>query len=113
MPKAISVPPPIPKEAIPADGAVATVIKARIVKEQWTSIGTLHLGLGLTVDILNGEYSQLFSLDKDPLTGSAGRIMVDAGLTEFDDSISDEDVQVLVGKTYTIKQRGGKLYWYP
>ena len=113
MPKAISVPPPIPKEAIPAEGTTAVVTKARIVRDQWTSIGTLKLGLGLSVKVLNGEYNALFSLDRDVLTGSIGRILVDAGIENVTDKIADKDVQILVGKTYTLRTRGGKLYWYP
>jgi len=113
VPKAIFVPPPIPKEAIPGEGVVATVTNARIVRDQWTSIGTLKLGLGINVEVLDGEYSALFSLDREVLTGSIGRIMHSIGLTEFDESISDEDVQPLVGKKFRIQKRGGKLYWYP
>jgi len=113
MPKAVFVPPPIPKEVIPKEGCTATITKARVVKNQWTSIGTLKLGLGLTVNVLNGEYSALFSLDKEEILGSAGRLLVDAGLTEFTEKLSDKDVQVFVGKQYKIQRRGDKLYWYP
>jgi len=113
MPKAVSVPPPIPKEIIPATGTTATVTNARVVRDQWTSIGTLKMGLGITVEVLDGEYSALFSLDKPVLTGSIGRMCVDAGLEEFGDDLSDEDVQVFVGKQYTLRKRADKLYWYP
>lgn len=113
MPKAVSVPPPIPKELIPATGTIVTITNVRVVRDQWTSIGTLKMGLGITVDIFDGEYSQLFSLDKDVLTGSIGRMLVDVGLTEFDKNLSDDDVQVFVGKQYKLVKRGDKLYWYP
>ena len=113
MPKAVSVPPPIPKDLIPAGGVIATITNARVVRDQWTSIGTLKMGLGITVDVLDGEYSQLFSLDKEVLTGSIGRICVDAGLVEFGTDLSDEDVQVFVGKQYKLMKRSDKLYWYP
>lgn len=73
----------------------------------------MKYGLGITVDILDGEYSALFGFDKDVLTGSIGRMCVDAGLVEFDESISDEDVQVFVGKQYKLMKRSEKLYWYP
>lgn len=113
VPKAVSVPPPIPKDLIPAGGVIATITNARVVRDQWTSIGTLKMGLGITVDVLDGEYSQLFSLDKEVLTGSIGRICVDAGLVEFGTDLSDEDVQVFVGKQYKLMKRSDKLYWYP
>lgn len=113
MPKAISVPAPIPKEIVPASGVVATVLKARIVRDQYTSIGNMKFGLGLTVDVLDGEYSQLFSLDKDPLTGSIGRMLVAVGMNEIDEKAEDKDVQVFVGKQFTIRKRSDKLYWYP
>ena len=112
-PKAVSVPPPIPKEIIPATGTLATITNARVVHDQWTSIGTLKMGLGITVNVLDGEYSALFSLDKDILTGSIGRMCVDVGLAEFGDDLSDEDVQVFVGKQYKLMKRSDKLYWYP
>ena len=112
-PKAVSVPPPIPKELIPAAGTIATITSARIVRDQWTSIGTMKYGLGITVDLLDGEYSALFTLDKPVLTGSIGRMLVDVGLTEFGEDISDEDVQAFVGKQYKLVKRADKLYWYP
>lgn len=112
MPKAIAVAPPIPKELVPADGLNVVVAGARIVRNQWTSIGTMKYGLGLTVEALDDEYSALFTLDKPVLTGSIGRLMVDAGIPEFDENISDEDVQVFVGKTYLVRKRADKLYWY-
>lgn len=112
MPKAVSVAPPIPAVLIGREGKLVTISDARIVRDQWTSIGTMTYGLGLTVDIDGKEYSQLFTLDKDPLTGSAGRLMVDVGITEYDKTINDDDVKVFVGKQYKVIDRGGKLYWY-
>ena len=113
MGKVISIPQPIPKEALPEEGAKATVINARIIRDQFTSIGTCKLGLGLTVDVMGDEYSAMFSLDKPLLTGSIGRILADAGLTEVGPDITDEDVKSLIGKTYDLKVKQGKLYWYP
>jgi len=113
VPKVVYVPPPIPKEEIGPEGAVVTVTAARIIRNQWTSIGTCKLGLGLTVELNGEEYSAMFSLDRDILTGSIGRILDDAGFEEINENVTDEDVQVLVGKHYVIRKRGGKLYWYP
>ena len=112
MPKAIATAPPLPKEQIGRDGKTVTVTGARIVRDQWTSIGTLKLGLGLEVELDGDEYSQLFSLDGEVITGSIGRMLVDVGLAEFDDKIADKDVQVFVSKQFKVVNRGGKLYWY-
>jgi len=112
MPTAIAVAPPIPKELVPAEGLTVTVTGARIVRDQWTSIGTMKYGLGLTLEVFEDEYSALFTLDKPVLTGSIGRLMVDAGIPEFDEHISDDDVQGFVGKTYVVRKRADKLYWY-
>jgi len=65
------------------------------------------------VKVLDGEYSALFSLDREVLTGSVGRLMVSIGLEEIDDTITDDTVKPLIGKKVTIQCRGGKLYWYP
>jgi hypothetical protein len=113
MPKAIYVAQPIPKELIPAEGVLAVITKARIVHDQWTSIGTLKLGLGIAVDLGGKEYSALFSLDRETLAGSVGRILVAAGIENVKETIKDEDVKGLVGMSVSIRQRGGKIYWYP
>jgi hypothetical protein len=113
MPKAIFVPQPVPKELIPAEGVTAVIAKARIVRDQWTSIGTLKLGLGITVNIDGKEYSALFSLDRDLLAGSVGRLLVAAGIDEVKETIKDENVKALVGMSVSIRQKGGKVYWYP
>lgn len=112
MPKAIAVAPPIPKELVPAEGLTVTVSGARIVRDQWTSIGTMKYGLGLTLEALGDEYSALFTLDKPVLTGSIGRMLVDVGIIDFDENISDEDVAVFVGRHYLVRKRADKLYWY-
>lgn len=113
MPKAIYVPQPVPKELIPTEGVIAVISKARIVREQWTSIGTLKLGLGINVNVAGKEYSALFSLDREVLAGSVGRLLVAAGIENVKETIKDEDVKALVGMSVSVRQRGGKVYWYP
>ena len=113
MPKAIFVPQPVPKELIPAEGKTVVISKARIVRDQWTSIGTLKLGLGINVDVDGKEYSALFSLDREVLAGSVGRLLVAAGIENVKETIKDEDVKALVGMSVSIRQKGGKVYWYP
>lgn len=113
MPKAISVPPPIPKDRIPEEGTQVTITAVRVVKDQWTSIGTTKLGLGIEVDLEGDTYSQLFSMDKEVLTGSIGRILVNAGITDVPKNADDAFFKPLVGKVITVRVRGEKLYWYP
>jgi len=112
MPKAIAVAPPIPKELIPVDGLRVVVSSARIVRDQWTSIGTMKYGLGLEVDALGDTYSALFTLDKPVLTGSIGRMLVSVGIEDFDESITDDDVACFVGRGFVVRKRADKLYWY-
>jgi hypothetical protein len=113
MPKVIYVPPPIPKEAIPAGGAVATIKSVRVARNLWTPIGTAKMALGITVDLLNGEYSQLFSLDRETLTGSVGRILAKAGIENVPDNADEEFFKPLIGMKVRVVTKGGKLYWYP
>lgn len=112
MPKVISIPPPLNMADIPAGGAEVTVKDIRIVKEQWTSIGTCAFGLGLTVDFQGETYGQMFSLDRETLTGSIGRILASAGINEVTVGDPLEKFKPLIGKKFVVVKRGGKLYWY-
>ncbi len=112
MVKVISVSEPIPKEIIPKEGKTATIKTARIVRNLYTSIGQMKLGLAIEVDIDGKTYSALFSLDRDIITGSAGRLLSLIGITEVDNTIEDKHVQGLVGKKVRIVNKAGKLYWY-
>ena len=113
MGKAVFVSPPIPKGDIPPEGVEGKIVAARLVRDQWTSIGTFGLGLGIEVEIGGATYSQLFSLDRPILTGSVGRLLVAAGIEDTDDADLDKKVKNLIGMTVKVQARGGKLYWYP
>lgn len=113
MPKAISVPPPLNTVIDTDETAIVTVTKVRIVEDQWTSIGTCNLGLGVNVEHKGKEYSQLFGLDRDPLTGSIGRILVSIDIEDTDMPDFDKAVERLVGKKIKVRNKGGKIYWYP
>jgi hypothetical protein len=113
MGKAVFVSPPIPKGDIPPEGVEAEIVGVRVVRDQWTSIGTLSLGLGVEVEIGGATYSQLFSLDRQVLTGSVGRLLVAAGIEDTDTPDLDKKVKNLIGMKVKIQARGGKLYWYP
>lgn len=112
-PKAINVPPPITPEIDEGVTKTVEITEARIVRDQWTSIGTLALGLGINIEFDDETYSALFSLDKEILAGSIGRILTSIDITEFDKDISDEHVAPLIGKKLKVTKKKGKLYWYP
>jgi acetamidase/formamidase len=113
MGKAIFVAPPLKMALNPGDTAEVTIKEVRIVKDQWTSIGTLTLGMGVQVEYGNEQYSALFSLDRSVVTGSAGRLLVAAGVTDTNDPQLEAKLQTLVGRKVKVYNRGGKLYWYP
>ena len=113
MGKAIYVAPPLKMVLNPGEAAEVEITDVRLVKDQWTSIGTLTLGLGVTVKYGGSEYSALFSLDKQTITGSAGRLLVKAGITNTDDPQLEKKIQALKGMKVQVFNRGGKLYWYP
>ena len=113
MPKPIYVAPPLKTVLNSGDSAEVVIKEVRIVRDQWTSIGTLTLGLGIQVEY-NGElYSQLFSLDRPQLTGSIGRLLVKAGVEDTDAPDFEEKIKKLEGMTVRVVNKGGKLYWYP
>jgi hypothetical protein len=113
MGKAIFVAPPLKMALSPGDTAEVTIKEVRIVRDQWTSIGTLTLGMGIQVEYGGEEYSALFSLDRSVVTGSAGRLLVAAGVTDTNDPQLEQKLQSLVGRKVKVYNRGGKLYWYP
>lgn len=113
MPKAISVPPSLNTADIPKDGAEVTIQEVRIVKDQWTTIGTCKQGLAMTIEHKGTLYSQMFSLDKEVITGSIGRLLVSIGIDDTDDKQFKQKVQAFVGKSIHVAKRDGKVYWYP
>jgi len=113
MPKAISVAPPLNTADIPKGGAEVTITAVRILRDQWTTIGTIKLALAMEVSYLEEEYSQLFSMDKEVLTGSIGRLLVSIGIEDTDVSDFKEQIQNFVGKSIKVVRKGEKIYWYP
>jgi hypothetical protein len=69
--------------------------------------------MGIQVEYGGEEYSALFSLDRSVITGSAGRLLVAAGVTDTNDPQLEQKLQTLVGRKVKVYNRGGKLYWYP
>jgi len=113
MPKAISIAPPVNTIDIGENGIEVTVTDLRLTTDQWTSIGTVKLALGLTVEYQGKEYSQLFSLDRPQLTGSIGRILVSIGIDDTETPDFAEKIKALIGKKIKVVRKGGKVYWYP
>lgn len=113
MGKVVSVPPPIPKQDIAKEGTNLVIKEARIATNVYTSLGSVKKALALTIELGKEEYSHLFSLDRDPITGSVGRLLVSIGIDNTDAKDLDAKVKALEGKTVRVTNRGGKLYWYP
>ena len=113
MPKAISIPPPVNTANVGSAGARAIVTDARVLIDQKTQIGTTKLGIGLTVKINGTLFSQMFSLDKDEIAGSAGRVLTSVGIEEINVKNAAELIKKLIGKEFTVSNKGGKIYWYP
>jgi hypothetical protein len=113
MPKAISVEAPLNTAEIPKEGAEVTITAVRIVRDQWTSIGTMKLGLAMDIEYQDGEYSQLFSMDKPVLAGSIGRLLVSIGIEDTEIPNFEERLSAFVGKKVKVMLKGEKIYWYP
>ena len=113
MPKAINVPPSLNLADIPREGATVMVAEARVVKDQWTTIGTTKLGIALTVDYQGSKYSQLFSCDKEVLAGSIGRILTSMGVEDVNEEALEQVVKQIKGTSWKVTKKDGKAYWYP
>jgi hypothetical protein len=113
LPKAINVPPSLNAADIGKAGSKVTIKEARVVKDQWTTIGTTKLGLALTVEHKGSVYSQLFSCDKEILAGSIGRILTSMGVEDVNEQVLEQVAKNIVGKTFAVQLKDGKVYWYP
>lgn len=112
MPKALNIPPPLNTAENMQYGKLVTITEARPLINQTTQIGTTKLGIGVTINVEGKLFSQMFSLDKDEIAGSAGRVLVASGVDEVNVKNIDEVCKKLVGKQFTVTVKGGKAYWY-
>lgn len=112
MVKLLESPTAIDKTLISSQGTPVTIIEARIAENIQTSMGVVHKALALTVSIdgVEGQYGHLFSMDKDPIAGSAARVIATTGIKDTD-QLNPKTLASLKGKTFTVRNRGGKLYW--
>ena len=113
MPKPIYVPPNLKEVISDGEEADVTITEVRVMHDVWTTIGTQKLALGVTVRHGQDDYGQMFSLDAEVLMGSIGRLLVKAGVKEINAKNAEEEAKKLIGMTVDVKNRGGKLYWYP
>ena len=113
MPKAITVPPALNTAQIPAMGAKVKVKEVRLLIDQKTQIGTTKKGIGMTIEFEGKLFSQMLSLDAAIITGSAGRLLNNIGITDTDVATFEKDIQKFVGKEYVVQSKGGKIYWFP
>lgn len=116
MPKVLSLPPPLPKELIKPEGSIVEIRSARIATDVYTSMGRMERGVGVVCGIPGDktDYSYIWSLVKegDTIAGSLGRILAAIGVEETDSKDFPEQIKKLRGKTFQVRNRNGKLYWY-
>lgn len=105
-------PPLLPKDLITVTGTPVVVQSAEIKENIKTSIGDIKQAIVLEVNIKGNKdvYTQIFSIDKDPITGSAARVLAHTGAKNVTD-LTPKVLEKLVGKELIVKNNGGKLYW--
>jgi hypothetical protein len=113
MPKVLDVPPILPKNLIDPKGTDVKIVDATIRQNVRTSMGLISKALVLELDVGGETYSYLFSLDRDVIGGSLGRILSRLCKIEDTDELNEKTLKRMAGKTVTVVNRGGKLYWYP
>jgi hypothetical protein len=114
MPQILNIPPSVPKESVSNSGSKFTIEKAEVKENVQTSQGKISKALTIEGK-LEGQkdtYSYLFSIDKDAIAGSVGRILARFGFTDTDQLKPTALKEKLSGKEVTVKRRGDKLYWY-
>ena len=114
MPEILNIPPSIPKEKVDTNGSKFVVSKAEKKDNVQTSQGKISHALTIEGHLANDKdlYSYLFSIDKDQIAGSVGRILSRFGFSNTDDLTPANLTKKLVGQELTIKRRNDKLYWY-
>lgn len=110
MGKILTRPPPLPKSEIRDE--TLEIADVQIVKNIRTSIGLVQQGLLISFKLGEETYSQLFSIDREVVGGSIGRILAAAGFTDTDE-LNDETVKRMKGMRVRVVNRGGRLFFYP
>jgi hypothetical protein len=113
MPKIAAYPPLLPKDLVTREGVTVKVKKAELRENVQTSIGIISKALVLYLDVGGEEYSYLFSLDREVIAGSAGRLIASIAGVDDTSKLTAEALKKFNGKTVKVVKRGDKLYWYP
>jgi len=113
MPKVLDVPPLLDKSLITPSGEQVKITNATIRTGVQTSMGVISKALAIEVDFAGEKYSYLFSLDRETIGGSAGRLISKLCNVKDTDQLTDAVLRRMVGKVVTVRNRAGKLYWYP
>ena len=106
-------PPNIDKTKISSDGTKVTVRSAVLKTDFTTSMGRVAKGLILNVNVADDRdtlYAQIFSLDKSEISGSAGRVLSKLKIKNISE-LSETKLKEFVGKSFSVQNRNGKLYW--
>ena len=105
-------PPLLPKDKISSSGTAVIIKSAEIKSNIKTSIGDINQALILEVSIKGNKdiYTQIFSIDKDPITGSAARVLAKTGAKNITD-LSPKMVEKLEGMEFIVTNNNNKLYW--
>jgi hypothetical protein len=106
----------IPKDQISGDGTNVNIINARVQTQLTTRMGLIGKAFILIVELPDKkQYSQVFSVDKPQVTGSAARVIkkLYPKLNDADElfTYTDKQLNTFAVKTLTVANHGGKLYW--
>jgi hypothetical protein len=114
MPQILNIPPAVQKDAVSTSGSKFLISKAEVKENVQTSQGKIAKALTIegNLDASKETTSYLFSIDKDQIAGSVGRILSRFGFTDTEQLTAADLKKKLVGQTLTVKRRGDKLYWY-
>lgn len=104
--------PILPKDMIDSRGTTIVIQKAEVKDNVRTSMGVITKALTVELNIKGQRetFSYLFSLDKDPVTGSVARILSKTGAKNVQD-LDKKTLDKLKNAEVLVTNKGGKLFW--
>lgn len=104
--------PALDKDKISSQGTEVEIDHAQVKENVQTSMGKISKALTVECHIAGNKdkYSYLFSIDKDPVVGSIGRILAKTGIKHINE-LDGKALKKLEGMKIIVKNKGGKLYW--
>lgn len=104
--------PILPKDMIDSRGTTIVIQKAEVKDSVRTSMGVITKALTVELNIKGQRetFSYLFSLDKDPVTGSVARILSKTGAKNVQD-LDKKTLDKLKNAEVLVTNKGGKLFW--